>query len=177
MRKWCRRILSIIAFLFFLTGSLAAYYLSPAEHIPADKPVTKILVEKGKRLLHVYSNEEKLVTYPISLGRNPQGDKKCQGDNKTPEGLYVLDWRNPQSCCYKSFHISYPDASDRAEAAQLGCSPGGDIMIHGISNGMGWIGRFHRLVDWTSGCISVTDEEMEQLWQRVPVGTPIEITP
>jgi murein L,D-transpeptidase YafK len=91
--------------------------------------------------------------------------------------LYVIDSRNPASRYYPALHISYPNANDVARAKNLGVSPGGNIMIHGIRNGFGWVGRFHRWLDWTPGCIAVTDNEIEEIAGLVPVGTPVEIRP
>ena len=100
-----------------------------------------------------------------------------QGDHKTPEGHYVLDRRNPKSKFYKSIHVSYPNEQDRRKAQAKGVPPGGDIMIHGLPNGMGAVGAAHRLTDWTDGCIAVTDAEMDEIWKIVPDGTPVEIRP
>ena len=105
------------------------------------------------------------------------GAKKQEGDNKTPEGIYKIDSRNPQSEFHLGLHISYPSDEDKARAAQRGVSAGFDIMIHGIQNGHGWIGAFHRLHDWTAGCVALTDEEMEELWRVTADGTPVEIRP
>ena len=105
------------------------------------------------------------------------GHKQREGDERTPEGRYVIDWRNARSVAHLSLHISYPDARDQAAAAQAGVSPGGAVMIHGLPNGWGAIGRWHRLADWTDGCIGVTNAEMREIWARVPDGTPIEIRP
>src|SRR5262249_20352104 len=116
-------------------------------------------------------------TYTVSLGRNPIGPKTRNGDHKTPEGLYSLDWRNPQSKFHLSLHVSYPNSHDVANARRDGVEPGGDIMIHGLPNRLWWIGRFHRWIDWTDGCVAVTNREMDQLWQSVPDGTPVEIRP
>lgn len=91
--------------------------------------------------------------------------------------MYVLDSRNAHSHFYKAIHISYPDAHDRALARQKGASPGGDVFVHGLPNGYGYIGAAHRLKDWTDGCIAVTNREMDQIWEAVPNGTPIEIRP
>lgn len=118
-----------------------------------------------------------LKTYKIALGTRPVGAKVQQGDHKRPEGAYVLDRRNPHSHFYRALHISYPNARDRARAAKLGVSPGGDIYLHGLPNGYGWVGSGHRLKDWTDGCIAVTDEEMDEIWRAVPDGAPIEIKP
>ena len=118
-----------------------------------------------------------LKTYKVALGGDPMGAKVRQGDHKTPEGTYVLDRRNAHSQFYRSIHISYPDAQDRVRARKLGVSPGGDIYLHGLPNGYGWVGRGHRLKDWTDGCIAVTDEELDEIWRAAPDGTPIEIQP
>lgn len=118
-----------------------------------------------------------LKTYKIALGRDPDGPKVRQGDHRTPEGIYLLDRRNPNSRFHRSIHISYPESKDRAEAARLGLAPGGDIMIHGLPNGLGWLGSWHSKMDWTDGCIAVTNEEMDEIWRAVPDGTPIELDP
>jgi murein L,D-transpeptidase YafK len=118
-----------------------------------------------------------LKSYKVALGHEPVGPKVRAGDHRTPEGNYVIDWRNPQSKFHLSLHVSYPSATDTQRARQSGNVPGGEIMIHGLQNGLGWIGRFHRLVDWTDGCIAVTNSEVDQIWQAVPDGTPIEIRP
>ncbi len=113
----------------------------------------------------------------MTLGGNPVGAKTRQGDHKTPEGNYILDSRNLHSQYYRSIHISYPNTHDRAAARQSGVSPGGDVFIHGLPNGYGWVGPSHRLKDWTDGCIALTNAEMDEVWQAVPNGTPIEIRP
>lgn len=120
---------------------------------------------------------EVLKTYKVSLGSEPVGPKQRQGDHKTPEGAYTLDRRNPRSRFYRSLHVSYPTPEQRAEAAKSGADPGGDIMIHGLPNGFGWLGSLHRTMDWTDGCIAVTDQEMDEIWRAVDDGTPIEIRP
>ena len=116
-------------------------------------------------------------SFAVSLGRSPVGPKLRQGDHRTPEGRYIIDHHNPNSAFHLSLHVSYPSPSDSARALAVRDSPGGDIMIHGMRNGAGWIGRAHLLVDWTDGCIAVTDSEMDQLYEAVPDGTPIEIRP
>ena len=148
---------------------------------PPPKPdlsqIDRVLVLKGKRELHLVAQGHVLKTYPISLGFAPVGPKRRQGDGKTPEGVYTLDYRNPHSEYYRSLHVSYPNAQDRARARSMGVSPGGDIMIHGLPNGRGWIGVEHRRFDWTEGCIAVTNEEMAEIWALVKDGTTIEIRP
>jgi murein L,D-transpeptidase YafK len=140
-------------------------------------PADKILIEKKERRLTLFSKGEVLKTYKIALGGNPNGPKERQGDNKTPEGTYIIDSRNKDSRYHLSLHISYPNEKDKKRAKELGVSPGVDIMIHGIKNSFSWVGDFHKEVDWTKGCIAVTDEEIEEIEKLVPNGTIVEIRP
>ncbi len=139
--------------------------------------IDKILIEKKERRLMLISKGEVLKIYKIALGGNPNGPKECQGDNKTPEGTYVIDSRNKDSRYHLSLHISYPNERDKKRARELGVSPGGNIMIHGIKNGFSWVGDSHAEVDWTKGCIAVTDEEIEEIAKIAPKGTIVEIKP
>ena len=123
------------------------------------------------------SQGEVLKSYKIALGGNPIGPKERQGDNKTPEGTYAIDARNKDSRFHLSLHISYPNERDKNRARELGVSPGGDIMIHGIQNGFSWVGDAHTGVDWTKGCIAVTDEEIEEINKLAPNGTIVEVRP
>ena len=123
------------------------------------------------------SQGEVLKSYNIALGGNPIGPKERQGDNKTPEGTYVIDARNRDSRFHLSLHISYPNERDKKRAKELGVSPGGDIMIHGIKNGLSWIGDAHTGGDWTKGCIAVTDQEIEEIDKLAPNGAIVEIRP
>lgn len=136
-----------------------------------------ILVEKAQRRLTLYRGTVALRSYRVALGRQPVGAKVREGDGRTPEGIYSIDRRNPASGYHLALHLSYPDASDRARAAALGVSPGGDVMIHGMRNGLGWLGPLHRLKDWTRGCIAVTDAEVDEIAQAAPDGTVVEIRP
>jgi murein L,D-transpeptidase YafK len=145
--------------------------------LPTGTTIDRILVEKSARRLSIFKNGKKLKSYRVSLGRNPVGPKEQEGDMKTPEGVYKIDRRNPHSGFHLALHVSYPSDNDQARAAASGVSAGGDIMIHGIQNGLGWIGALHRLHDWTVGCIALTDEEIEELYRITPDGTPIEIRP
>jgi len=140
-------------------------------------PADRILIEKKLRRLTLFSKGEPLKAYRIALGGNPVGPKERQGDNKTPEGTYVIDSRNKDSRYHLSLHISYPNERDKKRAKELGVSPGGDIMIHGIKNGFAWAGDYHTGLDWTKGCIAVTDEEIEEIVKVVPNGTVVEIRP
>lgn len=139
--------------------------------------VDKILIEKNARRLMLVSNGDVIKTYRIALGGNPIGPKEREGDNKTPEGYYVIDSRNKDSHYHRSLHISYPNERDKKRANALGVSPGGNIMIHGIKNGFSWVGDAHAEVDWTKGCIAVTDEEIEEINKIAPNGTIVEIRP
>ena len=140
-------------------------------------PADKILIEKKARRLTLFSKGNVLTTYKIALGDNPDGPKERQGDNKTPEGTYIIDSRNKDSGYHLSLHVSYPNEADKKRAKELGVSPGGDIMIHGIMNGFSSIGDDHTALDWTKGCIAVTDEEIEEIDKLVPDGTVVEIRP
>lgn len=139
--------------------------------------VDRIQIEKSARRLMLISQGEVLKTYKIALGGNPIGPKERQGDNKTPEGTYVIDARTRDSRFHLSLHISYPNERDKKRAKELGVSPGGDIMIHGIKNGFSWVGDAHTGVDWTKGCIAVTDQEIEEIDKLAPNGTIVEIRP
>jgi murein L,D-transpeptidase YafK len=121
-----------------------------------------MLILRGESVLRIYR---------VALGRDPAGHKQQEGDGRTPEGNYTIDRRNPNSRYHLSLRISYPNAADRARAAELGVEPGGDIMIHGLKDGQ------PRNDDWTQGCIAVTDSEMDEIWALVPEGTPIRIDP
>jgi L,D-peptidoglycan transpeptidase YkuD (ErfK/YbiS/YcfS/YnhG family) len=141
------------------------------------EPVDKVLIEKEKRRLTLISNGEAVKTYKIALGQNPVGPKEREGDNKTPEGIYTITSRYRNSEYHLSLHISYPGRKDLKRAKELGVSPGGDIMIHGLKKNLAWVGDFHTQIDWTEGCIAVTNQEMEEIARLVPNGTPVEIRP
>ena len=140
---------------------------------------TLIVVDKAQRRLDVFAEDKLIRSYSMRLGFNPVGNKEKEGDGKTPEGDYVIDWRNPKSQYYKSLHISYPNAADRKRDAHQGLDPGGDIMIHALPNSMNTKGQpLHNYLpklDWTFGCIAVTNAAMDELWVLVEDGTPIKI--
>ncbi|HUQ12694.1 MAG TPA: L,D-transpeptidase family protein [Novosphingobium sp.] len=139
-----------------------------------DATVDLVRVDKSERTLTLYSGESAVRTYTgIQLGDAPDGPKRFQGDERTPEGRYTIDYGNPSSAYHLSLHVSYPDAADRAYAGARGRSPGGDIFVHGQPNGRQ--GRVEG--DWTDGCIALSDAEIEELWSLVGDGTPIEIVP
>jgi murein L,D-transpeptidase YafK len=137
----------------------------------------RVLVLKKERTLELLRDGKILKSYKVALGGDPVGPKTRQGDHKTPEGVYLLDYRNAHSHYYKAIHISYPNAHDREQARKIGVSPGGDVFVHGLTNGYGAVGAAHRLHDWTDGCIAVTDDEIDEIWKSVPEGTVIEIRP
>ncbi|MEO1220714.1 MAG: L,D-transpeptidase family protein [Pseudomonadota bacterium] len=137
--------------------------------------VDYLIVDKSERMLVAYENGKPIRAYRgLQFGDAPMGHKRFQGDERTPEGLYRIDWRNPQSRFHLSLRISYPNQADEAFASQYGRSPGGDIFIHGQPNGLR-AGRMRG--DWTDGCIALSNDEIEELWRIVPDGTPIEIRP
>jgi murein L,D-transpeptidase YafK len=137
----------------------------------------RIIVHKKEHTMELMHAGRVIKTYKIALGRNPVGPKQREGDFRTPEGVYVINGRNAKSQYHRSLHISYPNATDRERARKFRVSPGGDVMIHGLPNGYGYLGAAHRRWDWTYGCIAVTDEEIDEIWNLVDNGTPIEILP
>ena len=147
---------------------------------PARASVLKadrVVVFKSDRLMVLLSNGETIKTYKVALGKQPIGQKMRRGDKKTPEGNYYLDWRTASSKFHRALHISYPNASDIRKARARGVSPGRNVMIHGLPRGYDDVGELHRTIDWTKGCIALTNAEIEEIWQLVPDGTPIEIKP
>lgn len=144
---------------------------------PEAERADRILVLKAERRLILFRGQRRLASYDIALGRNPAGHKQREGDSRTPEGRYRVDWRNPQSAYHLSLHVSYPNDDDKARAAARGEDPGGMIMIHGLPNGLGWAGASALMRDWTEGCIAVTNDAIAEIWRLVPDGTLIEIKP
>jgi len=160
-----------------VVGIVAALTWAHWPEVPLDtrNPVTEVVILKAERELILYSGTKLLKIYKVSLGRNPTGQKEKEGDKKTPEGEYVISGRNPKSPFHLSLHISYPTLEEIDLAQKKGMDPGGDIMIHGIKRGFGWIGKFHLLMDWTTGCIAVTNPEIEEIYHSVPDGTKVVI--
>ena len=145
--------------------------------LPPGLRIDSILAIKHERLLVVFAGRRPGKAYRVALGDAPVGHKQFEGDERTPEGHYYIDGKNPNSQAHKSLGISYPNAADKAYAARHGKRPGGLVKIHGIWNGQGHIGKAHLLDDWTNGCIATTDEEIDEIYERVRVGTPILILP
>jgi murein L,D-transpeptidase YafK len=157
-----------IALLFFFFPLIRAAGFQPPDYL---------LVKKSERKLYLMQDEKPFRQYKIALGENPIGPKQRSGDSRTPEGRYVLDWRMESPKYYKSIHISYPNDQDIQSAKQRGVDPGDMIMIHGLPTGRDWRGLSIQDVDWTSGCIAVTNAEIDEIWRYVKDGTPIEIEP
>ena len=160
-----------------LLGMLAIQRLPAQTASLGSTKVDRVLVLKQKRVLRLLHGHDIAKEYKVSLGGSPVGPKTQQGDHKTPEGVYVLNSRNPHSQYYKSLHISYPTSEQRAAARRRGVFPGGDVFVHGLPNGYHGPSAANRFYDWTDGCIAVTDAEMDEIWNAVPNGTPIEIRP
>ena len=165
----------------FLTIVLLAigvcYYFCPYEPMPATSVIDKIEVYKSKHELLAYSNGKLIKSYVVAIGHNSVGAKHVEGDMKTPEGEYFISSKNASSNFYRSLLISYPNRSDKQFANQMNTSPGGEVEIHGLRSDYAYLKRFHRWKDWTNGCIALTNEEVDDLFQHTPVGTKILIHP
>ena len=168
-----------------VTAASAVAYTQVAARLGSGNPppmadpslqADRVLVDKSDRLLILVRNGQEIARHSVSLGSGADdGPKRVEGDGRTPEGLYQIETRNPDSRFHLSLRISYPSAADSARAAETGKSPGSDIMIHGVPNGWGWASDLFKGRDWTNGCIAVTNDEMRSLWAQVPDGTMIEI--
>jgi murein L,D-transpeptidase YafK len=164
---------------FRILLALACVSVGAASRLAAQTTtnVNRIVVEKSNRTLALMNGTKIVKTYKVALGGQPLGAKDRQGDHKTPEGTYSVDAKNPNSQFHKALHISYPSQADRANARELRVSPGGDVEIHGLGAKWGWIGAKHRLTDWTDGCIAVTNEEIDEIYPLIKIGTTVEIRP
>jgi len=161
--------------LLIAIGILSA---SPGLAAPAQ-PLGKadlIVVLKQKRELLLIRGHRILRRYAVALGLHPAGAKHWQGDGRTPEGTYVIDGRVPGSGYHLALHISYPGPDDQARASAAHRSAGGDIMIHGMPNWYDDV-TMEMAPDWTKGCIAVSNDAIEEIWDAVDDGTPIEIRP
>ncbi|WP_263409198.1 L,D-transpeptidase family protein [Terriglobus tenax] len=171
--RWLRLLLVITVLLTvfsFLTTM-------PRQSLPIGTRADRIVVMKHSHTLYLLSKGTVLKSYQVALGRGGLAPKRKRDDNLVPEGIYSLTGRNEYSAFHRSLRIGYPTPVQNAEARAAGVDPGSDVMLHGICNGLGWLGRVHRTVDWTRGCIAVTDDEIEEIWRAVPNGTPIDIRP
>jgi murein L,D-transpeptidase YafK len=169
-------IIRVLGIAFILTIALYSYRLFTKVSIPLNSEIDNIIVDKSDRTMHVFSEENLLKTYSIAIGKNTQGKKEYKGDQKTPEGHYTIFNKNPYSRYHKNLGISYPNADDKAHAKKLGKSAGGDIKIHGTGTELGPFDIFHTWF-YTDGCIRVTNNEMDELYEAVKIGAKIEVKP
>jgi murein L,D-transpeptidase YafK len=167
----------VAAVLLALAGAIVVWSLSAGRELPAGARADRIVVEKHTHTLTLYQGDSPLKTYRVALGRGGAGPKMQAGDNKVPEGTYRIIGRNSRSEFHRSLRVGYPTPEQKRVDAREGVTPGGDIMVHGIRNGLAWMGPLHRTVDWTRGCVALTDSEMDEVWRAVPDGTTIEIRP
>jgi murein L,D-transpeptidase YafK len=150
------------------------YRARQCEAAPAG-PVDWIFIDKSRHWMAVYRGGQIVREFRVALGRGGLGPKRRQGDGRVPEGLYQISDHNPDSAYHLALRISYPTPQQVDQAAKLRINPGGDIMIHGLPDDRGWIGSRHTKVDWTEGCIALTNREIEWLYDAVPDGTPVDI--
>jgi murein L,D-transpeptidase YafK len=179
MSLYVRRISKVFGLLMLAgVAVILLLSLSTQPHLTALPPnvtADKIVIDKAAHLLTLYANGEALRSYPVSFGRGGLAPKQREGDKLTPEGQYKILNRKADSAYHRALRISYPDEADKKRAAAAGVSAGSDIMIHGLRNGLGWLGTLHRRMDWTLGCIAVTNPEIEEIWALIPDGTPVVI--
>jgi murein L,D-transpeptidase YafK len=159
-----------ISFILALSLTLPSYASNAPE-------IDRVIVSKSDRQLYLMQGRSVVKAYPVSLGKNPLGHKLQKGDKRTPEGRYILDWRNPQSRYHLALHISYPSINDKKAAARKGVTPGGNIMIHGLPSKYADGERVMLDIDWTDGCIAVSNDAIEEIWQLVADNTVIDIFP
>jgi len=159
-----------------LALSLGAATDSRGEPLPLVR-ADRLVVHKAERTLTLYWHEVRLKTYRVALGGQPLGPKTARGDGRTPEGRYTVKRRKGMTEFHGALAISYPNADDLARARAAGVAPGGGIEIHGLHDGFEWLGSAHAILDWTDGCIGVTNSEIDELLRAVPDGTPLEILP
>ena len=170
------------ALLFASGNGSALETLDPKSEVKVvkRKPLPKahkVLVVKSERKLYLIRDGRPYREYHIALGKKPEGPKQQEHDQKTPEGNYTLDFKKADSSYYRAIHVSYPNEADRARAKKMGVSPGGAIMIHGQPNWWGWLSPIRQRFDWTAGCIAVSNGDIDEIWEAVTPGTPIEIRP
>ncbi|WP_188150419.1 L,D-transpeptidase family protein [Teredinibacter waterburyi] len=137
--------------------------------------VDLVKVDKSESRMYLLDGERVVKEYHVAFGANPKGHKQQEGDEKTPEGSYILDYKKEDSSFYRAMHISYPNEQDKANAKKLGVSPGGFIMVHGQKNWLGWLSLVSQRFNWTNGCIALTNSEMDEFMDLVKVGTEIQI--
>ncbi|KAF0217577.1 MAG: ErfK/YbiS/YcfS/YnhG family [Geobacteraceae bacterium] len=172
-----KKALIVIACIAIAVIAIGFFSNQEDRSLPQGIMADRVLVEKRARKLTLYREGRLLKAYQVSLGKQPVGKKTEEGDGRTPEGVYSIDRRKMKSTFHRALHISYPNRGDLAQAKARGISPGGDIMIHGLFNGLGFLGKLHLVDDWTAGCIAVTNPQIEEIWRTVPDGTKVDIVP
>lgn len=159
-------------------ATIAFLVLMPIVSITmANQKADLVVVRKSESRLYLHRDGKPFAAYKASFGAEPTGHKQQEGDERTPEGRYILDSKNTKSAFHKSIHISYPNEKDMASAKARGVSPGGLIMIHGQKNGLGWLSFVSQWFNWTDGCVGLSNKDMDEVWNAVDVGTPIMIYP
>ncbi len=170
------RFVSIAA--FCLIAMFSGYCFSKEKPLKATvEKCDQVKVDKSERRLYLMKGDNVIKEFRVALGRRPVGRKECRGDKRTPEGEYTLDYEIKDSSYYKSIHIDYPNAKDKKRAGRKGCDPGGDICLHGIRNGLGWLDQFLNHFNWTAGCIAVTNSEIDEILELVTLPLPVKIRP
>ena len=165
-------ICSLVLLGFITAGVLWSWHLA-GQALPRQARADTLIVVKAEHRLYLMQGNNVLKVYAVALGSGGNGPKLWRGDRKVPEGTYRIVGRNAESHFHKALHVSYPTPSDRASARQRQRDPGDNIMIHGPPNGLGWLGQFHKMLDWTAGCVAVTDQEIDEIWRAVPNGTRV----
>jgi len=173
LKRTAPALLAAWVFLFVFSSLAHPTELSPV----TDEAVDRVIVEKSKRTMTLLKQDREVRTYKIALGRDPVGAKVMQGDNRTPEGIYYIDYKVRNSVYHRALHLSYPNPDDMERARALGVPPGGSIMIHGMKQDHLWMGDVQYLFNWTNGCIALTNREIEEVWALVSPWTPVEIRP
>ncbi|SEK67653.1 L,D-transpeptidase catalytic domain [Atopomonas hussainii] len=168
MRRWLSLLCAVVAVLFCTPFAAQA---------SSEPIIDKVLVEKSERRLHLMHRGKVIKSYRVSLGKQPKGAKVREGDMRTPEGFYWIDWRKTSDKFNLSMHISYPNSRDRARAQKLGVPAGGMIMLHGTPLDDEYPEWYFHTLDWTEGCIALKNDDMRDIWSRVKDGTLIEIRP
>lgn len=175
MRRYTLVLGAFAAFALLVLAGAMPGLMSP--HPPEDAKADLVRIEKESHRLTLLARGRPLKTYRVALGHGGLQAKSMEGDGRTPEGRYSIDKHLERSAFHRALHISYPSKQQIASAKAHHVTPGGAVMIHGLRNGLGWIGAWHRLFDWTNGCIAVTNGEMDEIWRAVPDGTTVEIVP
>lgn len=158
----------IIAGLLLMLLTAVASAMDKADFVYVDKSAAKLYLSKDGRIIKEYK---------VAFGANPKGHKQREGDNRTPEGLYLLDFKKDNSEYHKAIHISYPNREDVFRAKRQGLNPGGDIMIHGQMKGYEQYAHIMQDFNWTNGCIALSNQDLEEVWAAIEVPVPIRIKP